>query len=282
MVFDDGSSCPIDPVLRAAVPDLQLTVIRNECVVGPAAARNRAVAATRADYLWFLDSDTEIVSSKTADILVGRLTAAPHVGAVGGVWEPFAADWRPVRLIIWPNFFFVYSIVRSPGEAAGVVGSLGTCNLMMRRRDFDAIGGFDETLYRDEDVDLCLRLRARGFTVEQLDGGLVRHYLSPTGRDSGMLAQFRCPDEYLRAMLETRARLLARHRPLQALLLPALDALMMPMMALQVLRGRYSTNRAKRTATSSVLEWGVALVRQTFRSYLMIWKHFLQEEAEHA
>lgn len=272
IVVDDGSARPLEPLIRSKNYPLNITFLRNEQALGPSAARNCAAAATQATYLWFLDSDTEILSPDTLSALAGRLAVSPKTGAVGGVMEPFGAVWKPVRLLIWPNFLFVYVSVLSAAEAAGRVDGLGTCNLMLRRKDFETAGGFDEALRRDEDVDLCLRLVSRRLRIEQVAAGLVRHHLSSSGRDTGQLAHFSSPRDYFHDMLGTRARLLARHRPMRAAVLPLLDAIFLPLMALQVLRKRYSTNRMAKMASSSRIQWLGALVSQMLQSYATAWR----------
>lgn len=272
IVIDDGSSQPLEPIIRSKNLHWPISVLRNESAMGPSAARNRGAGATRATYLWFMDSDAEVCLANTLTALSGRLAEAPQVGAVGGIFEPFGTIWRPVRLLLWPNFLFVYLPASSADETAGPVGGLGSCNLMLRRRDFEAIGGFDETFHRDEDMDLCLRLSSRGLVIEQVSLGLVRHHISPSGRDTGKLAYFNSSRDYFRVILGTRARLLARHKPVRAVLLPLLDAILFPLMAIQILRGRYSANRITKIAASSRIKWLCAVVNEIALSYITVWK----------
>ena len=272
IVVDDGSSKSLEPAIRAKNYHWPITFLRNEQAKGPSAARNRGAKSARGGYLWFLDSDSEICSPETLAALTERLEAL-QVGAVGGVYEPFAeSGWKPVRLLLWPNFLFVYLLGKTAEETAGIVGGLGSCNLMVRKDDFESVAGFDETLRRDEDVDLCLKLSSRGLVIEQVSRGLVRHHLSSSGRETGQLAHFKSPRDYFKDMLGTRAKLLARYRPMRAALLPILDAVFFPLMALQVFMKRYSTNRMSKMAATSRVEWALALINEMFSSYITAWK----------
>jgi GT2 family glycosyltransferase len=62
-----------------------------------------------------------------------------------------------------------------------------TANCAVRRAAFDAVGGFDEGARWGEDADLCWRLRAAGWELEERPGARVAH----RNRDSlrALLAQ---------------------------------------------------------------------------------------------
>jgi len=50
-----------------------------------------------------------------------------------------------------------------------------SCNLLVRKEVFMQTGGFDESLVVGEDVDLCWRIRNRGFHIEYQPAGSVFH-----------------------------------------------------------------------------------------------------------
>ena len=50
-----------------------------------------------------------------------------------------------------------------------------TCNLLVRRSNYEAVGGLREDLRVGEDVDLCWRLRAAGAYLVYAPEGIVRH-----------------------------------------------------------------------------------------------------------
>jgi GT2 family glycosyltransferase len=114
-------------------------------------ARNAGARATTAPRLAFLDADCEPRPGWLAAL--GRcLDHAPLVGGriemPGGTtrWSRFDAAWRFRQ--------------RETIERAGWAVS---ANLALTRELFDDLGGFDEAYtHSGEDVDLCLRARARG------------------------------------------------------------------------------------------------------------------------
>ena len=62
--------------------------------------------------------------------------------------------------------------------------------LMVRRRDFESLGGFDERFFLYcEDVDLCWRYRQAGFLVEQLEGIWAEHAYERSSAHLGNLAR---------------------------------------------------------------------------------------------
>ena len=55
--------------------------------------------------------------------------------------------------------------------------------MMMRRSVFDEVGGFDEKFVVDfADIDLCLRVRHRGYRIVYTPLALLHHYESATRR----------------------------------------------------------------------------------------------------
>ncbi|MEP6617717.1 MAG: glycosyltransferase [bacterium] len=125
---------------------------------GPAANRNRAAAATTAEYLVFVDDDCvperELLSGYDGverdgiDVYEGRITCKD------GIASP--RQTAPLNL-----------------EG----GALWSCNFAIRRSAFKAVGGFDERfpIAHMEDVDLRERLRTAGFHVQFVPGASVDH-----------------------------------------------------------------------------------------------------------
>ncbi len=57
------------------------------------------------------------------------------------------------------------------------IGVVKSCHgdAMMRRQAFEQVGGFDDTLIAGEEPELCVRLRARGWTLERIDAEMTLH-----------------------------------------------------------------------------------------------------------
>lgn len=192
VVVDDGSARPV----RAAGGVRVLRLARS---VGSAGARNAGARGATSGVLAFLDSDC-VAEPGWLEVLLPEL-ADPEVAAVGGRVGP--ASER--------SWLERYEAVRSPldlGSARAAarpgrpVPYLVTANLVVRRSDFEAVGGFDERLRWGEDVDLCWRLHEVGRRLVYQPAGRVRH------RHRGSMLEFaRTRADYA----GSEAALLARH-----------------------------------------------------------------------
>lgn len=161
----------------------------------------------------FLNPDT-IVADRALDRLVALLRERPEVGVVGprlryesgatqmsfgktlGIgaemlqkaWNRgYAKGYGPLRSVV----------ERTYGKEQTVDWVSGAC-LVTRRDLLETTGGFDENFFLySEDVDLCERVRAAGFTVVYTPSAEVTHLL---GRSAGR--------DRARALLEShRSRL---------------------------------------------------------------------------
>jgi glycosyltransferase involved in cell wall biosynthesis len=147
------------------------------------AKRNLGVRISAYDLVQFIDSDCQATPELLARHSAALRGAPRHVGAVAGPAEledPEAnAVIRVMRRGTKLNGDLEAPSVRSrPVWAA-------TCNLMVRRQAFDAVGGFTEqslTVVAGEDVDLGLRLSAAGHAIVCEPTASVIH--SNAGSDS--------------------------------------------------------------------------------------------------
>lgn len=123
------------------------------CVVAPvakrviAAARNAGAAVARGDILAFVDADTRI-HPDTFDA-IDRAMRSPRVvaGATGVRLERGSVGLAATYAVMIPMVWLT-------GMDTGVV--------FCRRRDFDAVGGYDESRLLAEDVAFLWALRGHG------------------------------------------------------------------------------------------------------------------------
>ena len=184
IVVDDGSADdgPAEIAARAGC-----RVVLNGVNRGPGYSRNAGVAVARGEILAFIDSDCVAGSGWLRELT--PYLAWERVAAVGGRVEGFADSSRLDR----------YEQVASPLDMGrhvllaaddGSTFYVPTCNLLVRRSAYLAVGGIREDLRVGEDVDLCWRLRARGDYLVHVPGGSVRHRHRSTVR--GALRQRAC------------------------------------------------------------------------------------------
>jgi len=113
-----------------------------------AATRNAGARVARGDVFVFVDADT-LIGADVVDALLRALAA----GAIGG-GAAIRFDEPVPRWVKWalPAFLWLFRRLRYTGG----------CFLFSTRAAFEAVGGFDETLYASEELTLCRALRTQG------------------------------------------------------------------------------------------------------------------------
>ncbi|MFH1150664.1 MAG: glycosyltransferase [Actinomycetota bacterium] len=127
--------------------------------VGPALKRNMGVEASDAEIIAFIDAD----AWPDYDWL---RSAVPYfeddeVAAVGGaaVTPPTDSRRQMASGMVYGSMLVSGStIYRYKFHAFRKVDDLPTCNLLVRKADFEAVGGFDLEFWPGEDTVLCLKL----------------------------------------------------------------------------------------------------------------------------
>jgi O-antigen biosynthesis protein len=152
-------------------------------------ANNLAVAGSTGDVLVLLNNDTEVVERDWLEQMLFFLDD-PNVGAVGPLllYPDRSVQHAGVALGIRGTADHVLRGL--PEDSDGYFGSLSCTRevscvtfacVMLRREDFDAVGGLSEfyqTHYQD--VDFCMRLRAMGRRIIYTPRTRLIHYESAT------------------------------------------------------------------------------------------------------
>jgi Glycosyl transferase family 2 len=119
-----------------------------------AAVRNRAAAAARGDVLAFVDADHLLAPGWLRS--AAETLSQDGVAACGAPYgSPAASSWVQR----------MYGAFRDHRVGIFDTDWLGSGNLAIRREVFGQVGGFDPSLETCEDVDLCRRLKGRGFRI---------------------------------------------------------------------------------------------------------------------
>ena len=126
------------------------------------ATRNAGARAARGEFLVFVDADTVVTEA-----VVRAAADAMRAGAVGG-GSAFRFDGR------LPLYGRILEAIAVPLYRAFRLAS--GCFLFCTREAFDAVGGFDETLFVAEEGDMSLRLRRHGRFV------VLREHVTTSGR----------------------------------------------------------------------------------------------------
>lgn len=206
IVSDDGSTATAQAMVREKYPWARWTAGPKR---GPAANRNWGAAQARGEFLAFTDDDCLPAP--------GWLEAYAQALAPGAeVYEGATHAPGPFR---WP-------FVSAPVNLEG--GSLWSCNMMVARRVFQELGGFDAGFPHaaDEDTDFHRRVRAAGLEPRFVPDARILHPLVRRlwGRKSARLWESKVRlaykadptrrpftrGEMVRLALNTRARQLKR------------------------------------------------------------------------
>jgi len=158
-----------------------LNVIFNKTNLGFAKACNQGAKVSKGDYLLFLNPDTiiqvevvrelsELLDRRTDVGIVGPKILYPD-GALqlscGEVPRLHYAIFEAFRLwMVSKRLFGGYRYMTWDHDEERDVGWVSGACLMIRRKLFDEVGGFDENFFiYDEDADLCLRVKSHGYRV---------------------------------------------------------------------------------------------------------------------
>ncbi|HUZ83378.1 MAG TPA: glycosyltransferase family 2 protein [Gaiellales bacterium] len=151
----------------------EVRIVRSERRLGFGANHNAATADARGRHLFVLNDDT-LLHPGCIDRLVRFLDQNPALAVAGpriyhgdGRQQPSAFHFpTPARVALTAATLQRAGWVLSAGERIRRVDWVHGAALMVRTQAFREVGGFDERFFMYlEDVDLCRRLRDRGWEV---------------------------------------------------------------------------------------------------------------------
>ncbi|MFN8626314.1 MAG: glycoside hydrolase family 99-like domain-containing protein [Candidatus Binatia bacterium] len=187
IVVDDGSAHEAGALLTRIE---NLRYLRNEANRGFVLSCNRGADAARGQYLVFLNNDAQVTPG-WLPALLDSFSRGSAVGAVGP--KMLYPNGRLQEAGVAINADLSVTMVGVGGDPRlarynymrEVHYCSGAC-LMIARQKFIELGGFSATLSPGycEDLDLALRLRARGLRNLYNPDSTVIHHLSLTNRDA--------------------------------------------------------------------------------------------------
>lgn len=175
LVVDNGSVLPASKRYLRALARRGVTVLAQPGPFNYAALNNAAVAVAGGEIVGLINNDIEALHDGWLDAMVAELLR-PGVGAVGAK-------------LLWPNGMVQHGgVLLGLGNVAGhfgndladadwgdhgrnqlaqQVGAVTAACLLMRKTDYEALGGMDAQAFpvAFNDVDLCLKLRAAGKAI---------------------------------------------------------------------------------------------------------------------
>jgi glucosyl-dolichyl phosphate glucuronosyltransferase len=189
LVVDNGSTDATPQAVETAARSAPFAMRRVfEPRLGSSHARNRAVAETDADMVFFIDDDATAEPSWAAEML-GEIKRRNLDAACGMVVPDWAAPPPPwlgrslwVRLAVHDR----EAIVAQPARDAETLANYFSANVGLRRSAFERFGLFREDLgvvgdnpISGEDTELFARIVARGGAMGFAPRAIVHHRIPP-------------------------------------------------------------------------------------------------------
>jgi cellulose synthase/poly-beta-1,6-N-acetylglucosamine synthase-like glycosyltransferase len=175
IMIDDGST---DGTAEACESYDGVTVIRLE-KGGPSRARNVGVHTARGEFIAFTDGDCVADRHWLTELEKGF--ASPNVAGVGGDQRSPEDETEKGRHIqeFLKTIGFLTDYIKTDREMKETVHN-PTCNSAYRKSILEEVGGFDETLWPSEDVELDLKIRRLGYKLLYNPAAVVGHYRPTT------------------------------------------------------------------------------------------------------
>ncbi|MDT3312157.1 glycosyltransferase [Pseudomonas sp. rhizo66] len=131
------------------------------------ALRNRGTAVATGEWLAFIDADIELPES----------WLKPLFDIEGsGQADVFGLDLHTPTEAPWYATAWQRRTLRVSSQTSHVVDWLPSANLLMRRRWFDKVGGFNESLRTGEDKEFTLRLHEQGARLLSINDNVALHW----------------------------------------------------------------------------------------------------------
>jgi GT2 family glycosyltransferase len=185
VIVDNDSS---DPSTLRFLRETKHRVLRYEGPFNFSAICNFGVRESDGEWLLFLNNDTEFTESDWLAAMAEHVQR-PEVGAVGAMLLFPSGLVQHAGVVFSESDFATHAYLNFPAISMANGGHLHvirncsavTAACMLVRRDlFETIGGFDEKNFAVSynDVDFCIRLRQRGYSILYTPHARVIHHES--------------------------------------------------------------------------------------------------------
>jgi GT2 family glycosyltransferase len=207
LIVDNGSvEGRTVELLKKLEADSLIRVLRQPGPFNFSALNNAAVRATTGNMIGFVNDDIEVIDEGWLAQMVS-LAEQGSVGCVGAklIYPDRRIQHGGIVLGLYGIAGHAHRFANrdDPGylnrlTTTGEVSAVTAACLLVRRKVFDEVGGFDEGLaVAFNDVDFCLRVRAAGYAnVWTPFAELIHHESVSRGRDLSPAKSRRFADEY--------------------------------------------------------------------------------------
>ncbi len=195
-----GKNPPVSPFHKGGINKVgrdeggRIRVISYDKPFNFSAINNFAAQSSDAGILLFLNNDTEVISSEWLSSML-EFAQREDVGAVGAKLYYPNDTIQHAGVIVCLRGLAAHAHKDFPRTSSGYYGRLkviqnvsavtGAC-MMVRKKVFDEVGGFEERLsHAFNDVDLCLKIREKGYLIVFTPYAELYHYDSASGASKG-------------------------------------------------------------------------------------------------
>ncbi len=171
VIVVDSSDDETPEIIRGQFAQVKLIHLPEKTL--PGGARNIGVEQAEGEVIAFTDADCEPTPA-WLEHLVGGLDGDGLAGTVGTIDGPpdEAAPAFVDRMLEFSEFL--------PGARERLLRAGPSCNLAIRREDFQRAGAFDTDFFPGEDTVFCYRLTANGRLLRLVQAAGVVHHSRDT------------------------------------------------------------------------------------------------------
>jgi GT2 family glycosyltransferase len=181
LLIDDGSEAATRRWLDS-LRQSRVKVLYNATNLGYARTNNKAVANAKGRLIALLNNDVLLSQDWLLPMLSILENRNLNAGIVGNIQYRFNSaeiDHAGVEVTAQGKIEHLRAMASSADRYPAFAVTAACC--LLRRTDFLAVGGFDECYVNGgEDVDLCLKLKARGLSCEVSTQSRIHHHVSLT------------------------------------------------------------------------------------------------------
>ncbi len=159
-------------------PQYEVIVVVDRPRKGPGHARNRGLETARGDFVHFIDDDCLASEENLLELVRAFLRIEKEDRSIGGL-SGTLVDVTGRGTVCRVSFSLSGLRVTSQ-ESEGITDCVFTGNALFRKKVLKQVDGFDEQIsHQFEDIDLSIRIRAKGHRLHAISNATVYH----AGRD---------------------------------------------------------------------------------------------------
>ena len=189
---DEDISKTVDKILESGYQQKKIEIL-NAVGNQPSVQRNKCAEQASGDIIYFLDNDSEIQlyndeRKSSLHTLLEQFESHPKAIVGGPSLTPSTDSWFQKGIGLLFSSVFGVGKIRSRYTLIGKTRltdqtEIILCNMMIDRKSFKELGGFNENLYPNEENDLVFRMQKLGGEIVHVpSGGVYRSQRETLGK----------------------------------------------------------------------------------------------------